>query len=914
MTRIHRSKGFLYKNRYIFLAFFVPFLLMLLAFASMDFFPFGENQAAVIDMYHQYYPFISELHDKLQSGGSLLYSWDGGLGSNFLTLLSYYAASPLYFLTILVPNAYLMEAVTLIILIKIGLAGAFMAVYLRGMHKRCDFSTVAFSALYALCAYVMGYYWCLMWLDVVALLPLCMLGLNRLIDRGDFKLYTISLAAMMITNYYIGGMVCIFILFYYPILYFSRIRKRGIAGCARITGKAVLCSVTGILISGVTLLPTFLNMQNTYYIDSQMPTDSTFYTPLMDIITNLLPQTQLTVREGLPNIYCGLIAVMMLVFFLLAKSIPLRKKLLNCVFLAFLVLSLNWNKLDFMWHGFHFPNQLPFRYSFVVSFLLIALAYEAFTLFREISFTQIAGVTAGICGYVILAQKLYKDDFSPEFAYVCLLLLFAYAAFLAVYRTGKFNQTLMCFVLLVIVGGELMNHTALGVEKVSYTNRAEYFAESQDVRQLAAEMRKKDKSFYRMEVSNPIILNSPMLYDYPGVSMFSSTVNGDVSYFMEHIGLEAKDVKNRYNYVMTTPVANAMLNVKYLMGRGVPIEGEDALALVGGKETSTLYENRYDLSIGYMVDMAAAENWDYNQENPFLVLNDFVKTATGSDTDIFHSVGGPLMMGSGVSLGTYENGQISCTAGTGEESPTATLTFTSPQEQQVYVYVETDGAETISAKRENGQQVDLREDCGAVVSVGKCAAGETIDINIQYEDGQAGAITAFAYGMDMAAWDQAYALLDDETLQVANHSDTKIEGTIDVEEDGYFVTSIPYEKGWTIEVDGEKRDPETLGNAFLAIPLEAGHHEIRMTYLPDGFIPGILLSLCGIGILIALCFVRKRRGETIEAFPLSEADGGLAPDADKPEIKPEIAEFGEAASRGAERGLWLSGLKRRRFL
>ena len=177
----------------------------------------------------------------------------------------------------------------------------------------------------------------------------------------------------------------------------------------------------------------------------------------------------------------------------------------------------------------------------------------------------------------------------------------------------------------------------------------------------------------------------------------------------------------------------------------------------------------------------------------------------------------------------------------------------------MYVYIEVDGAETITAKRESGNQIDLREDCGAVVSVGMCQAGETVDIDIQFEEGQTGgAITAFVYGMDTKSWEQAYNLLDDEILNVSKHSDTSIEGTIDVKENGYFVTSIPYEKGWTIEVDGEERSAETLGGAFLAIPLEAGHHQIRMTYLPDGLIPGILLSLCGIGILIALCFIRRK--------------------------------------------------------
>lgn len=858
---LQKGKAVLYNNRYLILAFFVPFLIMFITCAAAGFYPFGENQSAVIDMYHQYFPFINELHEKLQNGGSLFYTWDGGLGTNFLALLSYYAASPLYFFTIFVPDTWLMEAVTLIIFIKIGFAGSMMALYLKKIHGRCDCGTVAFSALYALCAYVMGYYWCFMWLDTVAILPLCILGLNMLLEQGSIKLYTLSIAALMITNYYTGGMVCIFIFFYYPVLYFSKVCRRGTLECLKVTGKAVLCSVTGIFISGITLLPTFLSLQNTYYIDSEMPADSVFYNPLLDIVNNLLPQTELTVREGLPNIYCGLLSVMMLVFFLLIKEIPLRKKLLNCGLLAFLILSLNWNKLDFLWHGLHFPNQLPYRYSFVVSFLLITLAYEAFLCFSKISPHQIAAVAAAGTLWILLTQKLSGEDYSPEFAYVCLLLLFMYSGFLGLYRLEKLNRSFLCVLLLILVCGEMMSNAASAVQTVSYTNRNEYFAEYSDVRQLVQETKKKDKGFYRMEVSNPLILNAPMLYNYPGVSEFSSTVGGSVSYLMEHLGLEAENVKNRYNYVMTTPVANAMLGIKYIISRGQPINGETSLSLAGGKEMTCLYENKYSLSIGYMAEMAAAHVWDWNQDNPFDVLNDFVKVAAGTGEDVFERIESPRITGSGASFGTYKNGTISCSPGSGTAE--ARLTFTSPKSQQVYVYVETDGAESITAQTEQGNSVQLREDCGAVVSVGNCKAGEKVTIKIAYEEGKAGDITAYTYGMDQAAWDRAYVSLADETLQVSDYGDTFIEGSITAKQDGYFITSIPYEKGWKLKVDGKAREAELFGDAFIAVPLEAGTHEIQLTYMPEGFIGGILVSLCGIGILISLCFIKRRKNEEI---------------------------------------------------
>ena len=222
---LYKIKHLILKNKYMLAAFFVPFMIMVLVSIGKGYFPFGDNQIAVIDMYHQYVPFLNEMQHKLQNFESLFYSWNGAGGTNFVSLMAYYTASPLNLLLILVPQKFLMEAVTLLVFTKIGLAGLFMNIYFKGMHRRQDCATVAFSTLYALCAYMLGYYWNIMWLDGVALLPLIILGLNRLMDKGDFKLYVITLALSMLSNYYIGGMTCIFILFYFPVLYFSKKRN-----------------------------------------------------------------------------------------------------------------------------------------------------------------------------------------------------------------------------------------------------------------------------------------------------------------------------------------------------------------------------------------------------------------------------------------------------------------------------------------------------------------------------------------------------------------------------------------------------------------------------------------------------------------------------------------------------------------
>ena len=99
-----KKEKFFYKHRFVFISFLVPMFLMIFAFYKAEFYPFGEEQIMVIDMWHQYFPFLKVLQEKLQTGGSLLYSWEGGGGTNFIALMSYYFASPLNFLTVLVPS------------------------------------------------------------------------------------------------------------------------------------------------------------------------------------------------------------------------------------------------------------------------------------------------------------------------------------------------------------------------------------------------------------------------------------------------------------------------------------------------------------------------------------------------------------------------------------------------------------------------------------------------------------------------------------------------------------------------------------------------------------------------------------------------------------------------------------------
>ena len=139
-------------------------------------------------MYHQYAPFFTEFMNKLKSGSGLLYTWNLGLGTDFVSLMAYYLSSPFNWLLLLCPSNLVIEFMTVLILIKIGLSGLTFAFYLNRHYKDNGYRIALFAVFYALSGFMCAYNWDIMWLDTVVLLPLILLGLERLVEGKKMTL------------------------------------------------------------------------------------------------------------------------------------------------------------------------------------------------------------------------------------------------------------------------------------------------------------------------------------------------------------------------------------------------------------------------------------------------------------------------------------------------------------------------------------------------------------------------------------------------------------------------------------------------------------------------------------------------------------------------------------------------------
>ena len=408
------------KINYLLLAFLGPLLGFCGVMIVRGFEPFGATSMLYSDMYHQYYPFFVSFRRALLSGDSLLFNWDVGMGMDYLGLISYYLASPLNWLSILVPEGWLLEYFSLLAPIKMGFAGLFFALFMKKLFDKNDLSIVLFGCLYALCAWSLGYHWNIMWVDTFALLPLVALGTVSLLRDKKFVLYTVSLFLAVLVNYYIGFFICIFVALIF--VCYEICRWEGFRKFFTDLGRIALFSVLAIGMTAILELPAYAALQRTQSSVNKFPTtfrlniaDEHTWKGLLDamrqVAGNMNGGLEPTFKEGLPNLYCGVVANIFAFLFLTSKQVKLRDKICSVALLVLFNVSFIIRQLDYIWHGFHFTNMIPYRFSFLYSFVLLYMAYRAYLQRHDFKLWQVIIASVLAIGIALCAEDLSDPVF-----------------------------------------------------------------------------------------------------------------------------------------------------------------------------------------------------------------------------------------------------------------------------------------------------------------------------------------------------------------------------------------------------------------------------------------------------------------------------------------------------------------------
>ena len=296
------------RKHVIALSFFMPLIVMTGCCIAFGIQPFGDNSLLIIDGLHQYMPFYSVLYDKLKGGESLFYSFRSGLGINFLSLFSYYLSSPLNLLIIFFKKTQLNMAVSMIIVLKIALSGMTAGIYFSSKSKKPGLHVLMISMAYALSSYMVGYCWNVMWLDAIMIFPIVVMGLERLIDKKDGRLYCLALFYALYCNYYIAFMICIFAIIWYIFYSFKSVKQFFFRGIS-----FALYSFLAAGMAAVLLIPAYLGIKQTASGEAMTLPDHSFLTNAADLLNRQFGMGSPISHDnfdGNANLYIGIFTVL----------------------------------------------------------------------------------------------------------------------------------------------------------------------------------------------------------------------------------------------------------------------------------------------------------------------------------------------------------------------------------------------------------------------------------------------------------------------------------------------------------------------------------------------------------------------------------------------------------------------------
>lgn len=819
------------------LCFLVPAIILLLSMAAFGMAPFGNRSTLIMDMSGQYVEFFCGLKQILRDGdlSSLFFSWGKSMGGNQVGVFAYYVSSPLSLLTLFVPNSAMPVGLLFLTVLKLGLCGLTMGIFLYGMGFKKKPIVVLFATAYALMSYNIVYAMCLMWIDGVIWLPIVLLGVERLLRRNQMRLVTVSLFAVFIANYYIAYMVGVFTVlwFLYRVgaLYWGAISRKMLF--QRI-GKFALSVLTAAGLGAWLLLPTLFSLLQGKIGGSGMEASGTwnftgqalwdkFFVGGYDSITN----------SGAPFVYCGLLLALLCISYFTIGKIDIRERFCSAVLLVFLILSLASVQLDLAWHIFQYPNWFPYRYGFVVTFFVIYLAARCF---QYIEYLNKGMVVAGL--FLLLLSG------SPLIGYCYLLVFLLYRIFKE--RWGSLPQSILCILcgLLIFLNGYELYFNTNGLLQgldgqfryEAYDVYRDFKTNMEGVLDIVNEDKAENNAYIAVAPHYVRSINDPLGFGYRSISHYSSAYNRTTNSFFRSLGYAQSwfwslhfggtvisDSLFGVGYTVNDPDARTWPEGERLeVGTTVPDNQYEAIGTYGG---ATVYRNPYAITA------------------PFLVSKDLLNTKIEGDFITAQNVLLNGMLGRSVDcLETLDK--------TGIQVDGDVISVTAPKDGVLYVYFASDTGRTMTV---NGTySVDLfRGETDCIQSLGFYKAGEVATIQVWGAQSLVENYwTRFAL-LDTERFEAAVTALRSGALQSFEGKNGALSGKVTSEEDSLLFTSIPYDEGWRVWVDGERVETVAFADALLCVELSAGTHFVEMKYVARGADWGVAVSgLTGCSILL----------------------------------------------------------------
>jgi len=804
--KMKKIKNFILKNKFYILSFIIPVFIMLVAFFIKGV-GFNGEKLMFGDMQAQYIDMLVYFKRMLEGSESIFYSFIKGLGGDLYSTASYYMLSPFNFILLLFKTSDITQAIYLIILGKIGLCGTTMFILLNDRDKKEKISSLIFSSCYALMAFLVNSYFCVMWFDVVYIAPLVILGINKLIEKNSSTLYIISLSLALIFNFCIGYMVCIFSVIYFIYKLVNDYANNNQIDLKKIIIKFVISSLIAGLVTTVVWLPSILEILKTNRDLAGDVTD--FITVIKTLFINSYDESTI-LNYHQPNLYCGIVVIYFLISYFFNKKNTKLEKISTLIVIIIFIMSILIKQLSFVWHGFSYPIGYNFRFSFLFCLFMIMIAHKEFINLKKVTKIQKLGLSLGL---IILTWFTFKY-FKQIGGYLTLALFLVYILITVSQLKEKTKKILILLIVLI----ELCVNTVLCFYPAeNNTTYKDY------LNNVCGNLPNSDN--YRVYE-----------YEYYGIDGligcgrgttkgFYSTINNNIVEFYNKVGMSGGP--NVYDQLDNTPLVDSLLSVKYLytnkiinnykLLETVVVEKYDPSGKVNYEEKNYVFENPYVLELGYII-----KNYDKIEfSNPFDYQNKIFKQISGLEEDILKQI-----FSNNVNKGLKESKNI-----------------------YIMANEENDGLVI------NGVEYNPLE-LGRILVVENNFNTEEIEIKLKQSVSFSDNFNA--YYLDENNFEKAINVLKENQLQNIKIDKNKISGTIELDKKGMLMISIPYEKGWTVYVDGKKTSYQKLYDMFTGIELKKGKHKIELVYYQESFKYGLIITIVSL-IGAGFYFIEERK-------------------------------------------------------
>lgn len=862
------------------LSFFIPLILMMSYFIYRKMAPFGSSSLLTVDLGQQYVDLFAYFrHTILHDPTAFFYSFSKAIGGDMLGTWAYYLMSPFNFILLFFSGKTITTGIFIITVLKYAFAGLTFAILIQKMYRQASWLIPGLATAYALMGFTIANQLNLIWLDAPILLPLIVLGMEQIFTTGKIRWFVFWLTLILIINYYMAYMICIFCILYF--IFASANHYTAIKEWFTAIKKFVCGALLAAGLSSWMLIPTFyiLTQSKVQYTETSFKFKFEYFP--FKMLSKLLPGTFnfQQMPSGLPNIFIGAFCLIGFILYFSNQRLSIRERLTAAIISLFLFLSLCFEPLNLFWHAMQYPWWYPYRFSFIVCFWMIFLASRylfSMPTFSSKSFVLTILIFLAGLSYLWFNLKTFKNYVhQDQFIIGSLFVLLGFLCFVLLRQRPSSSWLITVLIIL-----EVFVNACWSLNNLSYVSQSEFGKYTTALNSAISRIQKKDAGFYRIGTTYMRTKDDAMQAAFNGASHFSSTFETQIPNFMQKIGQPEGD--GFVTYSNGTLITDSLLNMKYwsknidtnqlvnnTTTNATPIlpaltyrPDLTDYKLVGQDTLTQTFKNPYALSIGFGAS-SQAKKFDGRTLDPMQYQSQLYGSLAGqSKAKLFTAQNFNEVIFQNINQTTKLTGSV-LKKNNLSKAGIVTFKFTPTTNDAYYLTLGQELNPDNATFTVNGKALTQYSPYRntVVVNFANHSKGKTVTLKIQLKKMNLWLQNFTLYRLSQRTFTKIHKQLAAAPLKISHHNSHRLTGKITVaKENNFLMTTIPYGKGWHAKVDGHSAKITKVAGTFCGVQLTKGTHQISLTYWPPYLLTGTLISLfCLILILVAIYFQSRNK-------------------------------------------------------